>query len=327
MQKFAPAYDKATAANTMALAYVKEDQDIKQPTVPVSLEEYYTNIIADIDAALSLNALPEMPLNRMRFGLASAYAVKAIALMSMQEPGRAAAEAQNALNVNSTVANYNNMLVDTADPVGGSYKSIFRKKMECPEDYFSTDDINFFTSYPTWDLMENGHAVRDHFNTMNKAYAPMGMDPSLMMLGVPGYTMTYDLTSSWPTIGLSTPQMYLILAENAIDNNRYDDAMGYLDAIRANRINPAAYAPLQGTVSDKATAITHLKTTAHAEGIFSVWNFINRKRWNRLDDYKETFTRTICGINMSLTPDSKLWVFPIPQNVINNNPNFTPYLN
>ena len=58
-----------------------------------------------------------------------------------------------------------------------------------------------------------------------------------------------------------------------------------------------------------------------------MWNFINRKRWNRLDDYKETFTRTICGINMSLTPDSKLWVFPIPQNVINNNPNFTPYLN
>ncbi len=327
VQKFAPAYDKATAANTMALAYVKEEQDIKQPTVPVSLEEYYTNIIADIDAALSLNALSEMPLNRMRFGLGSAYAVKALALMAMQEPERAAVEAQNALNVNSTVANYNNMLVDTADPVGGSYKSIFRKKMECPEDYFSTDDINFFTSYPTWDLMEDGHAVRDHFNTMNKAYAPMGMDPSLMMIGVPGYTMTYDLTSSWPTIGLSTPQMYLILAENAIDNNRYDDAMGYLDAIRANRINPAAYAPLQGTVSDKATAITHLKTTAHAEGIFSVWNFINRKRWNRLDDYKETFTRTICGIDMSLTPDSKLWVFPIPQNVINNNPNFTPYLN
>ncbi|MEZ3563624.1 MAG: RagB/SusD family nutrient uptake outer membrane protein [Duncaniella sp.] len=327
VQKFAPAYDKATAANTMALAYVKEDQDIKQPTVPVSLEEYYTNIIADIDAALSLNALSEMPLNRMRFGLGSAYAVKALALMAMQEPERAAVEAQNALNVNSTVANYNNMLVDTADPVGGSYKSIFRKKMECPEDYFSTDDINFFTSYPTWDLMEDGHAVRDHFNTMNKAYAPMGMDPSLMMIGVPGYTMTYDLTSSWPTIGLSTPQMYLILAENAIDNNRYDDAMGYLDAIRANRINPAAYAPLQGTVSDKATAITHLKTTAHAEGIFSVWNFINRKRWNRLDDYKETFTRTIYGIDMSLTPDSKLWVFPIPQNVINNNPNFTPYLN
>lgn len=327
VQKFAPAYDKATAANTMALAYVKEDQDIKQPTVPVSLEDYYTNIIADIDAALSLNALSEMPLNRMRFGLGSAYAVKALALMAMQEPERAAVEAQNALNVNSTVANYNNMLVDTADPVGGSYKSIFRKKMECPEDYFSTDDINFFTSYPTWDLMEDGHAVRDHFNTMNKAYAPMGMDPSLMMIGVPGYTMTYDLTSSWPTIGLSTPQMYLILAENAIDNNRYDDAMGYLDAIRANRINPAAYAPLQGTVSDKATAITHLKTTAHAEGIFSVWNFINRKRWNRLDDYKETFTRTIYGIDMSLTPDSKLWVFPIPQNVINNNPNFTPYLN
>lgn len=328
VQKFAPAYDKATAAKTVAIAYVKEDQDIKQPTVPISLEEYYTNIINDIDAALSLNALPENPLNRMRFGLGSAYAVKAHVLMAMQEPALAAIEAQHALDINSTVANYNNMLVDTPDAMGlTTYKTILRKKMECPEDYFSTDDINFFTTYPTWDMMETGHAIRDYFNTMNKSYAPLGMDPSLMMIGVPGYTMTYDLESSWPTIGLSTPQMYLILAENAIENNLYDDAMGYLDAIRANRINSDTYAPLQGTVSDKATAIQKLKTTAHAEGLFSVWNFVNRKRWTRLDDYKETVTRTLCDIQMTLTPDSKMWVFPIPQNVINNNPNFKPYLN
>ena len=153
------------------------------------------------------------------------------------------------------------------------------------------------------------------------------MDPSLMMIGEPGYTMTFDLESSWPTIGLSTPQMYLILAENTIENDLYDDAMGYLDDIRVNRIDPAVYAPLHGTVSDKATAIQQLKTTAHAEGLFGVWNFINCKRWTRLDDYKETVTRTICDVTMTLTPDSKLWVFPIPQNVINNNPNFKPYLN
>lgn len=328
VQKFAPAYDKSTAANTVAIAYVKEDQDIKQPTVPVSLEQFYSNIIADLDAAISLNALPETPLNRMRFGLGCAYAIKAHALMAMQEPALAAVEAQNALNVNSTVANYNNMLVDTPDPMGGpSFKTLFRKKMECPEDYFSTDDIDFFNTYPSWDQMENGNAIREYFYTMNKAYASMGMDPSFMMIGVPGYTMTYDLESSWPTISLSTPQMYLILAENAIDKGLYDDAMGYLDAIRSNRITPDMYAPLQGTINDKATAIAHLKTTAHAEGLFSVWNFINRKRWTRLEDYKETITRTICDLTMTLTPDSKMWIFPIPQNVINNNPNFKPYLN
>lgn len=328
VQKFAPAYDKSTAASTVALSYVKEDQDIKQPTVPVSLEEFYTNIIADLDAAISLNALPEVPLNRMRFGLGAAYAVKAHALMAMQEPGLAAVEAQNALDVNNTVANYNNMLKDTPHPMGfGSYKVLFREKMECPEDYFTTYDINFYTPYPTWNDMEAGHLIRDNFNTMNAVYAPLGMDPSLLMLGVPGYVMTYDLESSWPTINLSTPQMYLILAENAIGKGLYDDAMGYLDIIRSNRLATAAYTPLQGTVNDKATAIAKLKTTAHGEGIFSVWNFINRKRWTRLEDYRETVTRTICDIEMTLTPDSKLWVFPIPQNVINNNPNFKPYLN
>ena len=33
-------------------------------------------------------------------------------------------------------------------------------------------------------------------------------------------------------INLSVPQMYLILAENAINNNLIDDAMDYLDKIR-----------------------------------------------------------------------------------------------
>lgn len=327
VQKFAPAYDKATASSTVALAYVKEGQDIKLPTVPIMLDEYYANIIADIDAALALDALPTTPLNPMRFGLGSAYAVKALALMSMQEPAEAAKAAQKALDVKSVVADYNSMLVDTPDAFGiGTYKSILRAKMQCPEDYFSDENIEFFNTYLTWDNMEDGHALHNYLNTMNKNYAGM-MDPSQMMIGVPGLTMTYDLTSSWPVIGLKTTQMYLILAENAIENGQYDEAMGHLDKIRVGRIDPAVYAPLQGTVSDKATAIAKLKTTAMAEGLFGVWNFINQKRWTRLPDYRETLTRELAGLQMTLTPDSKMWVFPIPQNVINNNPNFKPYLN
>lgn len=103
--------------------------------------------------------------------------------------------------------------------------------------------------------------------------------------------------------------------------------MGYLDKIRINRIVPEEYADLQGVVTDKATAIKYLKMSAQTEGMFSIWNFVNRKRWTQIEDFKETITRTVCGIDMTLTPDSKLWVFPIPQNVININPNFKPFLN
>ncbi len=326
IQKFAPAYDMATASSTIGLAYVKEDQDIKLPTIPISLDRFYDNIIADLDEAINLNALPEKPLNQMRFSLVSAYAIKAHVLMAMQQSAKAAEYAQKAININGTVANYNNMLVDTQNMLGGTYKSILRPKLECPEDYFSDYHVALMETYPTWDTMEDGHAIRDYFSTASKFMAGM-FDASLMMLGVPGLTMSNDLTSSWPTISLSAPQMYLILAENSINEGNFDKAMSYLDIIREGRISPSKYAPLEGTVSDKASAIEKLKTTARGEWIFSVWGFINYKRWTSLEDYKETITRNLCGIDMTLSPDSRLWVFPIPQNVINNNPNFKPYLN
>ena len=103
--------------------------------------------------------------------------------------------------------------------------------------------------------------------------------------------------------------------------------MGYLDKIRVNRIRRDMYAPLEGTVTDKATAIKHLKSTALGENMTTVWSFVDKKRWTQLDDYKETYRRTLVDIDMTLTPESSLWVFPIPQNVINNNPNFKPYMN
>lgn len=327
VQKFAPAYDKATAANTMAISYVKEDQDIKQPTVPISLQDYYTNIISDLDAAISIDEFPDTQVNQMRFGKACAYAIKALALMSMQEDDLAARAAHEALGINGTVANYNDMLVASQSQImGTTFYSILRPKMQCAEDYFADYNLAFYETVLRDDMFEAGHTMLEKLHTMNMEYGE-GMDPSQMMLGVPGLRMTYDRNSSWPAIGLRTSQMYLILAENAINNDLIDDAMDYLDQIRIKRIDPAVYAPLKGSVNDKATAIQKLKMTAHGEGLLSVWNFIDRKRWTRLPDYKETLTRDLAGVHMTLTPDSKMWVFPIPQNVINNNPNFEPYLN
>ena len=63
--------------------------------------------------------------------------------------------------------------------------------------------------------------------------------------------------------------------------------MDALDAIRVKRIDPAVYTPLKGRVNTKADAIFRLKQTSHGENIYSIYNFINRKRWNQLDDYKQ----------------------------------------
>jgi hypothetical protein len=71
-------------------------------------------------------------------------------------------------------------------------------------------------------------------------------------------------------------------------------------------------------------AIFHLKQTAHGENAYTIHNFINKKRWNLFDGYKETLTRTIGDKVYELRPDSKLWIFPLPANAVNINPNLLP---
>ena len=63
---------------------------------------------------------------------------------------------------------------------------------------------------------------------------------------------------------------------------------------------------------------------SHSEFVYSPYNFIIRKRWNQLDDMKETFTRELAGNTYTLRPDSKMWIFPFPKNAISNNPNIVP---
>ena len=212
---------------------------------------------------------------------------------------------------------YNSMLLNLPIEI------LYRPLLDCEEDYFSliTLEAGNGIPYEAWDFLEEGHAIQEKFLTEHTAWDGL-MSPVATSLGM-NLVGTWDLTSSWNSIGLKTTYMYLILVENAINNNDYDSAMGYLDKIREKRIDPQKYSPLQGSVSDKAEAIRHLKQTSHGECIFTYYNFVNKKRWSRLDDYKETYKREIGGVTYTLSPESNLWIFPFPQNVTGLNNNIT----
>ena len=159
-------------------------------------------------------------------------------------------------------------------------------------------------------------------SNMNMMYDYM-MDAGVSMLGETGFNFTFDLNSLWNDGGLRSTQMYLTLAECETHKGNYDTAMEYLDKVRVNRIDPAKYQPLQGTVSTKEEAIKHVKQVTMNEDIYSVNIFIDKKRWNQCDGWKQNYSRTLAGKTYTITPDSKMWIFPFPQSVINNNGNIT----
>ena len=311
VQKFAKAYDPAYAAETPAIPYLTQSQNILATIPQQTLEYVYTHIINDLDEAIGIGALPETPVNHMRVGLPFAYAVKAMALMAMQRYDEAAVAAENALDLNPTVLDYNNCL--------NTRGLISRPFMDCQEDFFvfrSIIDVRGIQD-ATMARFEDGHICRDKITTYN-ALTGQPIDYGTVLIGIPA-TMTAEFSPNWNNFGLKTSQMLLILAECELHKGNITPAMDYLDRLRANRILSEKYAPLKGSVSTLADAIAHYKQTAHGENIYSYYNFVDRKRWTRLPEFRETYTRTIMDKTYTLSPESDMWIFPFPQSVTNIN--------
>ena len=326
VNKFARAYNPATAATDPGIILMTEDKDIQTAQPKSTVEEVYQQILKDINEAIDLDGLPEVAVNKMRFNKPAAYAVKALTLLSMQKYDEAEEAAKQAIALNGTVNNYNTSYLGSTQGymTGGIYPVINRGKKGTDEDYFLNGILDFFNGYTpaTMANFEEGHAYKDKMSSMNMMYDYL-MDAGESMLGETGFNMTYDLNSLWNDGGLRSTQMYLAIAECETHKGNYDNAMEYLDKVRVNRINPAKYQPLKGTVSTKEEAIKHVKQVTMNEDIYSVNIFIDKKRWNQLDDWKQDYSRTLAGKTYTIKPDSKLWIFTFPQSVINNNPQIT----
>ncbi len=325
VNKYAKAYNPASAESDLGIPYMTEKQDILQQPTKVTVQEVYDHILNDLDMAIELDALPVVATNRMRMSKPCAYAAKALALISMQQFDAAGEAAKQALALNSEVDNYNEMLTTlTGRMLGKEWPVILRPTLECKEDLFYTHYLEYMGGIcaESWNAFEEGHACKEKMSTDLFTYDYVtGLGK--LITGLPTYTYTFDMTSGWNGFGMKTTQMYLIVAESEIHKQNYDAAMQALDAIRVNRIDPAVYMPLAGMVTTKDDAISHLKQTSHGENIYSCHNFINRKRWNQVEGYKQTISREIGGQVYQLSPDSPMWIFPFPMDVVSLNPNLT----
>lgn len=326
VNKFAKAYNPATAATDPGIILMTEDKDIQTAQPKSTVEEVYQQILKDINEAIDQDGLPEVAVNKMRFTKSAAYAVKALTLLSMQKYDETEEAAKQAIAHNGTINNYNTAYLGTTQGyiTGGTYSAINRGKKGTDEDYFLNGTLEFYNAYTpeTMANFEEGHAYKEKMSNMNMMYDYL-MDAGQNMLGETGFNFTYDLNSLWNDGGLRSTQMYLAIAECETHKGNYDTAMEYLDKVRVNRIDPAKYQPLKGTVNTEAEAIKHVKQVTMNEDIYSVNIFIDKKRWNQCDGWKQDYSRTLAGKTYTITPDSKMWIFPFPQSVISNNPQIT----
>ncbi|MGN0281360.1 MAG: RagB/SusD family nutrient uptake outer membrane protein [Prevotella sp.] len=327
VNKYAKAYNPSTASSDPGIIIMTEDTDIQEPQPKSTVQDVYDRIIADCDLAIEINGLSPMAVNKMRMSKACPYAVKAQALMSMQKWEEAERVAKEALAINGIVNDYNNNYKGTLTGymIGGTYEVIDRTLKGTDEDYFLNPNQEYFNCINplSFSYLEEGHAYRK-ITSMSMAY-DYQMDASASFIGEAGWTLTFSLGSYWNDGGLRSPQMYLIVAECELHKGNIDAAMAALDQIRVNRIATDVYRPLKGNVSTAEDAKAHVKQVTCNELLFSVDIFIAKKRWNQISGWEDTYSRTLAGQTYTIKPDSKLWIFPFPQSVLNNNPNITKH--
>lgn len=312
---YAKAYNPATAPTDGGIPYVKEDNLLSVPNQKSTVGEVYTNIVSDIDAAFALNSLPAIPINNMRVGLGFANAVKAQVLIAMRNYPGALAAANASLAINSTVLDDN-----TYTPVGTGPFS--RPILTSPDNLFyaSTAGTLIFQG-PSLEVMnyyEPGSVINDYIKPY---YSPASV--ALSITGVPGAKLWYYTASTYSinTAGLTTSDTYLIKAECLARTQDIGGAMAIVNMMRKKRIVAKSYTDL--TAGSLAQAMTYIQRLSRTEFLYTMKNYLNIKRWNTEDAFKQTITRTVNGVTYTLRPESPLWIFPFPQSGTNYNPNLT----
>lgn len=349
---YAKAYDPATAAEDGGIPYSRETDLLSSPNPQYSVQEVYDFILADLEAAFALNSLGAPTQNRMRVNSAFAHAVHAKVLMSLRDYDGAAQAAAASLAIENTVDDYNTMVHYVAQHTFNyetyTYEpgySFSRPNMSSSEDLFYTEYayLLFLAMTPELsDSFEPGSIFNRHCDKYN--------DLGLMYFGAK-VDVLFDQDVYYGPGGLSTVDMYLTQAECLIrkgDATSIANAMNIINNIRQKRIAHAdTYAAAGGGTKDEidpadyyvplsaagqAEAIAYLKRLDRNENWYGPKRFINVKRWNTDDKWKETLSRHVECLNetdgtplgsydFTISPESAIWIFPFPSKSIGLNSN------
>lgn len=319
---YSKSYDPATAA-TDGGVIIMDKYDLEAKKAKSSVEEVYKFIQQNIDEALPY--LQEKPLDVYHPSLAFAYALKAKVHLFKREYALAKAAAQKSLGYNgqifdlvkyTTQGGPNVLPVTAADnPEVLSYAYMT-----------GYNEMNFAYTYLISPELKNLFNTSDarfnlFFTTGPNSFIDAGSGTAYW--NVP-YTKFF-----YPTVGMKTTEVYLMLAEIYAREGNYTEAMNIINNLRSKRITNPAQAQLAVPTTTKATMDIIIQER-RKELMFGVNRFFDLKRFNLEPDYAKTLVhifpivnKTVPQVTYTLKPNSRMYIVPFAQDVLKLNPLLT----
>jgi len=318
---YAKGYDPQTAATDGGIC-IMDKFDLESQPSKSTVAQVYDFIQKDIEEALPY--LQEKPLDVYHPSLAFAYAFKAKVHLFKREIANAQAAAEKSLSYNNQIFDmvaYNAQGGPTAVAVPAannvevlSYMYMLGyTEMNLGQLYVISPELR--TLFGTNDARFNLF-----FNTTSTSNLDQGSNTA--------YWGTQYTRFFYPTVGMKTTEVYLMLAECYARENKLNEAVDVLNTLRAKRI-------LSGTVNltvpaTRKETMELVVNERRKELLFGFNRFFDLKRLNTETEYAKTITRVFPIVNKTvpqktytLQPGSRLYIIPFPLSVLQKNPKLT----
>jgi tetratricopeptide (TPR) repeat protein len=290
VQDFAPFYDKLTASNDLGIP-LRRKSDINEEISRSSVQETYNFIIEDLLQAIRL--LPVAPKFKTRPSKQAAYALLARAFQTMQDYEQAYLYADSCLQLQNSLLDFNSVEV-------------------IPR---FNDEVLFHTML-SFNRLMGGHINPD----LIALYDENDLRKSTLYIkyfsGLPTFYGSYNGDYA-RFAGLATDEVYLIRAECLARKGKVTEAMQDLNLLLINRFKAGTFEPL--TTSDASAALDLILIERRKELLFRGTRGVDLKRLNK-EGRNITVSRIINGESFQLLPNSNLYTYPIPPDVISFNP-------
>jgi len=318
---YAKGYDTQTAATDGGIC-IMDKFDLEAQPAKSTVAQVYAFIQKDIDEALPY--LQEKPRDVYHPSLAFAYAFKAKVHLFKREIASAKEAAEKSLS-------YNNKIFDMVayNTQGGPNVVAVpaANNIEVLSYMYMTgyNEMNFAYQYIISPELRTLFGTNDarfnlFFNTTSTTNLDQGSNTA--------YWATVYTKFFYPTVGMKTTEVYLMLAECYAREDKFTEAVNVLNTLRAKRI-------LSGTVN-LAVPTTRKETMdlvineRRKELLLGFNRFFDLKRLNTEIEYAKTVTRVFPIVNKTvpqktytLQPNSRLYIIPFPLSVLQKNPKLT----
>lgn len=292
--QFAPVYREESASGLLGVV-IRTNPKITDKQGRTSLQETYDQILEDLNQAIAL--LPETAVVPTRPTKTAGQALMARIYLSMSDYAMANQWAKASLESGAELLDFN-----TVKPSGTFSFSPFNREtlyysVMNPQLFHYSNltfvDQDLYASYESMDLRKGLFYRKPNANAVGYVFRG-------------SFSGDYALFS-----GLSTGEVYLILAETEIRLGRTAEGLGYLNELLEKRYKAGEFQPWSGL--DESEALELVLEERRRELAFRGLRWSDLRRLNQEPALAKTLSRTVNGIDYSLAPNSPRYVFPIPQ--------------